>query len=162
MAQARLALSRPQQPLQRPSQAVLERLRLVQLASMQQAPLLSQAYLQPRPLDQSQRMLQRMYLLQDWLEHLRSELFHYLVTTISALQVSPALQKLDLSPRLQRLTLLLQVCLPRACVAARWCGEKLFRAKTQIGLLLTTVKHQAGLLLMTVKHQIGKRLHNGS
>jgi hypothetical protein len=148
-----LFLQRPQQLLQ----ATSERLRLVQSQLMLQAQPLSQAFLERRQSGLSQLTLPQMFLLLDWKERLRLAPYRYLATTTSALRGLKEHQQLELSLRLQRLMLFLQVCLLLAWLAAHWCGEKLFQAKTQTGKMLMTVKHQAGQMLMIVKHRIGKR-----
>jgi hypothetical protein len=156
-AQVQSVQSRLLQPLTRQLQAMLERLQSVRSPSMQQAQPLSQAFLERHQSDRLRQTPQQMYPLQVTLVRLRLVLSRWLQTTSSAFQGLNLHQRLELSLQLQRLTLLLQVCLLMVWLAARWCGEKLCRAKTQAGLLLMTVKRQAGLLLMTVKRQVGKR-----
>jgi hypothetical protein len=156
-AQAQSVRSRLQQPLIRQLQAMSERLQSVRSPLTRQAQPLSQAFLERHQSDQLRQTPQQMYPLQVMLVRLRLVLSRWLQTTSSAFLGLNLHQRLELSLRLQQLTLLLQVCLLMVCVAARWFGEKLYQAKTQAGLLLMTVKHQAGQMLMTVKHRIGKR-----
>jgi hypothetical protein len=145
-AQVQSVQSRLQQPLMHQLQAMSERLQSVRSPSMQQEQPLSQAFLERHQSDRLRQTPQQMYPLQVTLVRLRLVLSRWLQTTRSVFLGLNLHQRLELSLRLQRLTLLLQVCLLMGCVAARWFGEKLYQAKIQ-----------AGLLLMTVKHRIGKR-----